>query len=212
MKLTLFLLATAFSCTWALTCKSCDDNPSAAKPACTAATDLVCSNSNGGTESCYTTWEVTTAGAVTYTNKGCSSTSFVDSDESEDCDLSWDSRGMYNGGTCNCKGDRCNNAPPSILESDDDRLKCYHCPYSSTKLDCNKQDRYYNNFGSEVVCPKGVRYCSISADSDHKSFFRGCHTKLYDDMDDDDDYMGLGYCVTIVVLVAKTNVTLVFTE
>ena len=80
------------------------------------------------------------------------------------------------------------------MDDDDDRLKCYHCPDDNPELACAKQDRLYNAFGSEVICPKGVRYCTISKGSKTGGFYRGCDTTLYDDMDDNDDAMGLGFC------------------
>ena len=87
------------------------------------------------------------------------------------------------------------------MKEDDDRLKCYHCPNTNPELPCAKQDRLLGSeLGSEVVCPKGVRYCTIQQTSKtvnnkpEARFYRGCSTNLFDDMDDDDGAMGLGFC------------------
>jgi len=142
---------------------------------------------------------VGTDGSTIITGKGCSYVSFwnSDKDDNERCELdAIDGNSYYNAGTCYCKSDNCNDPQPSILENDDDRLKCYHCPYASNALACAKQDRDYNLFGPEITCPKGVRYCKIkeTTQSGEPRFYRGCDTKIYDDLDDDDIYMGLGAC------------------
>jgi len=190
MKLTLLILATAFSTSWALTCKKCDELSSTK---CSNPADQVCTATTGQL-SCYTTWIVNNDGTETVQSKGCSS-SRIDYDEpQEQCSLS-DSRGVYDSGTCNCAGDRCNAEKPTILTSTDKRLKCYHCPYASgaNKLACSKQDRDWTNLGVEITCPKGVRYCNIKTEG-AESFYRGCDSELYDDIDDNDGYMGLGKC------------------
>ena len=86
------------------------------------------------------------------------------------------------------------------MKDDSDRLKCYHCPDATSELSCAKQDRLFSDFGSEVICPKGVRYCHIEKGTKYVNnkneprFYRGCNTNIYDDNDDDDYMMGLGAC------------------
>ena len=58
---------------------------------------------------------------------------------------------------------------------------------------CAKQDWDWKTLGSEITCPKGVRYCRIRQ-TGLESFRRGCDSNLFDDLDDNDAGFGLGGC------------------
>ena len=79
------------------------------------------------------------------------------------------------------------------METSDDRIKCYQCAKTSDA--CAKQDWDWKTLGSEITCPKGVRYCRIRQ-TGLQSFRRGCDSYLIDELNDDDLAFGLGGCTS----------------